>query len=177
MRCFFTGRGLAPAVPAFELRIMAGFVPFVFTEMPPCITGSACNTPESSRSRFTLVLFGSTGGAAPGVGAGVAGATCGCACVIGGGCTEVGVGVGLCVPTPTGAGVNIGGRAEDATGRGVPVRAGTACGTRAEGVPAAADGVGVATCADGPGVPTPGGNTPCACAFASFLSSFCSTRR
>lgn len=75
MRCFFTGRGLTPAVPAFELRIMPGFIPFVFMEMPPCIMGSAWTTTEFSRSRFILLLLGSAGGAALGVDAGVAGAS------------------------------------------------------------------------------------------------------
>lgn len=182
MRCFFSGRGRTPALPAFALTTMAGFagaVPFPFPFPWPCPFAApvpfwyplACGpSAVGSRSRLTPrlgsaagTLVGGASGGAGGLKAAAVGAGVGTAAV-------PGVGTDCGVPMPTGVrprgwlGFTFACGIE-AVGRGTPAGFGVAPRTLA----AAAD----ATVADaGPDVEgVPVMSDAWACAFASFLSS------
>lgn len=108
MRCFLSGRGRTPPLPALAFNttpvVFAG--PFVDTVTPgagPCaltVVPFNCVT-DSSLSRFTpLLLSPAPAVCPPGVGAGVGIGVCRAGAVVPGGGTGVPTGRG--VPTPAG---------------------------------------------------------------------------
>ena len=175
MRCFLSGLGRTPALPAFALTTMAGFAdaapfPFPFAALVPFWYPVACG-PSAVGSRSRLIpRLGSVVERLVGTGVGAGGLKA----------AEVGAGVGMAavpgvgtdcgVPMPTGVrprgwlgftfacGIEV-------VGRGMPAGFGVAPRT----LVAAADTGGTAESPDVVDVPVM--SDAWACAFASFLSS------
>jgi len=176
MRCFFSGLGRTPALPAFALTTMAGLglaVPFPFVVLTPFVDAMACDpSPVGSLSRLVPRLGSATVGTLAGAGVATGGLN---AADVGAGvgmAAVPGVGIDCGVPMPTGVrprgwlGLTFA-RGIEAAGRCTPAGFGVA--PRAEAVADNDTAAGVAGRPDAEGVPATSGVWPCI--FASFLSS------